>query len=123
MALGKAERPHPADHEATDEVLHLLDDLVRLIDGATAAADTPQRGHAMTVAGKIRGLRQRLDPAQQVSPSRYAGPWYDDLASALADLRGVAWEALRPPARSLRKRTWPDSCARTTLKFVACQSM
>ncbi|GAA3905328.1 hypothetical protein [Actinoplanes auranticolor] len=95
MALRRAERPGPADHQATAEVLHLLDDLVRLIDVATAAADTPQRGHAMTVADKIRDLRQRLDPAQQVTPTRYSGPWYDDLVSALGDLRGVAWEALR----------------------------
>jgi hypothetical protein len=95
MVLGKARRPDPAGHEATDEVLHLLDDLVRLIDVATAAAGTPRRGHGMTVAGKIRDLRQRLDPAQQVPPARYSGPWYDDLVSALGDLRGVAWEALR----------------------------
>jgi hypothetical protein len=95
MALGKNRHPGPADHKTTDEVLHLLDDLVRLIDVATAAADTPRRGHAMTVAGKIRDLRQRLDPAHQVPPTPYSGPWYDDLVSALGDLRGVAWEALR----------------------------
>jgi hypothetical protein len=95
MAIRKAERPDPADREATAEALQLLDDLVRLIDVATAAADTPQRSHAMTVAGKLRDLRQRLDPSQQVPTTRYSGRWYDDLVSALGDLRGVAWEALR----------------------------
>lgn len=83
------------DHPATAaEVAELLDDLAALLDVTAATADVAQRRRAVAAASRVRLLRARHAPPDEIPPATTPGAWYPVLAAALGETRDLPYAAL-----------------------------